>query len=233
MKPLIVLRPEPGASTTCDAARDLGLDAVSIPLFTIEPLTWEAPEPAGFVGLLLTSANAVRCAGEKLRSLRGLKAYAVGNATAEAARTAGLDIASTGDAGVERLLGSLEPELKLLHLCGEDRKQPLKARQRIRAIPVYRSAELPDVDRIERVEGGVVLVHSPRAGARLAQLVDQAGLDRSSVTIAAISLDAATVVGTGWQAIQAAETPQDSALLALASRLCNNPERWWREAEPA
>ena len=61
------------------------------------------------MGCLLTSANAVRCGGEQLHSLRGLKAYAVGEATAEAAREAGFDIAATGDAGVDRLLGSIEP----------------------------------------------------------------------------------------------------------------------------
>ena len=78
--------------------------------------------------------------------MRGLKAYAVGDATAEAARDAGFDIAATGDAGVDRLLGSIEPDLKLLHLCGEDRREPEGAKQKITAVTVYRAkpVDAPD-----------------------------------------------------------------------------------------
>ena len=63
MSALLVLRPEPGASATVERARELGLDAVAVPLFEIEAMDWDAPEPGGFDGLLLTSANAVRCGG--------------------------------------------------------------------------------------------------------------------------------------------------------------------------
>ena len=52
----------------------------------------------------------MRCgvAAKGWRTLRGLPVYAVGEATAEAARNGGFDIAATGDAGVDRLLGSIE-----------------------------------------------------------------------------------------------------------------------------
>ena len=86
MRPVLVLRPEPGASETVERARGRGLNAIAVPLFEVRPLEWEAPEPSGFAGLLLTSANAVRHGGERLAKLRGLKVYAVGEATAEAAR---------------------------------------------------------------------------------------------------------------------------------------------------
>ena len=108
MRRLVIVRPEPGASATLAKARDLGLDGVAMPLFEIEPVEWQAPEASGFDGLLLTSANALRHGGGQLGALRGLRVYAVGEATAEAARAAGFDIAGTGDAGVERLLGSID-----------------------------------------------------------------------------------------------------------------------------
>jgi uroporphyrinogen-III synthase len=118
MRRVLVLRPEPGASTTARRARERGLDPIALPLFEVEPVDWQAAEASGFDGLLITSANAVRHAGEGLHALRGLPVYAVGSATAEIARDAGFDVASAGDSGVERLLGSIEPELKLLHLAG-------------------------------------------------------------------------------------------------------------------
>jgi len=144
---VIVLRPQPGAEATVEKARASGLEAIAIPLFEIEPVAWQAPDPAGFDGLLLTSANAVRFGGDTLQPLRGLKAYAVGEATAEAALEAGFDIAATGGAGVDRLLGSIEPNLKLLHLSGADRREPDGAKQRITTVTVYRakSVENPDL----------------------------------------------------------------------------------------
>jgi uroporphyrinogen-III synthase len=218
MRRLLVLRPEPGASATVERARKLGLDARSIPLFEIEPIEWEVPEVGNFDGLLLTSANALRLGGDKLRELRGLPVYAVGDATADAAREAGFDVASAGDSGIERLLGSIDADLRLLHLCGEERREAATARQAITDVVLYRSKviECPD---LSAATGSVALVHSPRAGERFAELVR----DRASTAIAGISTAAAEAVGDGWEAVEAASAPNDDALLALAARLCNKP----------
>lgn len=218
MRRVLVLRPEPGASATVKRARERGLDARAIPLFEVEPVPWTVPEAGGFDALLLTSANAVRHAGEGLGELRGLPVYAVGAATADAARQAGFDVASHGDVGIERLLASIEPGLRLLHLAGEDRTVPDGARQNIQSIVVYRSREKEGVD-LGDINGVVALIHSPRAGARLAELIEPRA--RSSVAIAAISGEAAKAAGGGWASVDAADSPSDEALLALTERLCN------------
>ena len=44
MMRVLVLRPEPGARTTLELARKMGLDAVAAPLFVIEPVDWKVPE---------------------------------------------------------------------------------------------------------------------------------------------------------------------------------------------
>ena len=131
MRRTIVLRPEPGAGATVERARQRGLDARAVPLFTIDPVPWDAPDAADFDGLLLTSANAVRCAGPGLERLRVLPVHAVGDATAEAARAAGLTVASAGNAGVEALLAAIDPQMRLLHLSGEQRRLPAETRQAI------------------------------------------------------------------------------------------------------
>ena len=220
MRRLLVLRPEPSASATVGRARCRGLDAIAVPLFEIEPIAWTAPDGARFDALLITSANALRFGGEELQSLRGLPVYAVGAATAEATRHAGFDIAATGDSGVERLLASIEPDLKLLHLCGEDRRSKPDGAQRITPLVVYR-ARPRAAPQLNDLEGCVALIHSPRAGQRFAELVK----DRESISIIAISAAAADAVGRGWHSIAAAERPDDDALLALAERLCNNLPR--------
>ena len=218
MRPVLVLRPEPGASATVQRARERGLSVIAIALFEIEPVAWEAPDPGVFDGLLLTSSNAVRCAGERLESLRGLPAYAVGEATADAAREAGFSIAATGNAGIDRLLGSIDPQIRLLHLCGEDRRVPERPRQSITAVVVYRATpvEAPD---LTAAPGAVALIHSPRAARRFSELVH----DRASIAVAAISAAAAEPIGNGWQTVEVADEPTDNALLAIAARLCNNP----------
>jgi uroporphyrinogen-III synthase len=215
---VVVLRPEPAASVTAERAKELGLVPVVIPLFAIEPVAWQAPDPAGFDALLLTSANAVRMAGDQANKLRGLPVHAVGEVTAEAARDAGFEVASVGNAGVDASLASLAPSLSLLHLCGEDRRRPQAAWQTITPMVVYRAraTEAPD---LAQAAGAVVLVHSPRAARRLAELVRE----RSSIAVAAISSAAAEALGSGWNDVAHADTPNDEALLALAARLCNKP----------
>jgi uroporphyrinogen-III synthase len=221
MRRVLVLRPEPGASATVERARERGLDAIAVPLFEIEPVAWRTPDASGFDALLLTSANSVRCGGDQIKELRSLSVHAVGAATAAAARDAGFDIASAGDAGVDRLLGSLDPGLKLLHLAGEDRKAASDARQRITCVTVYRSRIRLAVE-LADVEGVVALIHSPRAGRRFAELIDQGELSKNTIAVAAISAEAAEATRDGWEAVGLADEPTDDALLVLAERLCNN-----------
>lgn len=219
MRRVLVLRPEPGASATVERALERGLDAIASPLFEIERIAWRAPDANAFDGLLLTSANAVRQAGDELEKLRALPVYAVGDTTAAAARDQGFDVLLAGRRGIDQLLGSIPRELRLLHLCGEDRRDPSGAHAGIHPISVYRARET------EWQDPGlayhfVALVHSPRAGRRFAELVK----DRRAVRIAAISPEAAEALGTGWGALEAAADPSDNALLALAARLCNKPD---------
>jgi uroporphyrinogen-III synthase len=219
MRRVLVLRPEPGASATLRRARELGLDAISVPLFEVGPVAWTAPDPTQFDGLLLTSANAIRHGGRQLERLRSLEVYAVGEATADAARQAGFHVVFTGHSDVRGLLTSIEPDLKLLHLCGADRRDPDGPRQEITRVVVYRSREI-ESPALARADGSIALIHSPRAGRRLAELTSE----RSGITIAAISIAAGEAVGNGWQEMAIATQPSDEALLALAARLCNNPQ---------
>ena len=48
MTRVLVLRPEPGASATVKRARKKALDAVAIPLFEVEAISWDAPEAERF-----------------------------------------------------------------------------------------------------------------------------------------------------------------------------------------
>lgn len=218
MRRVFVFRPEPGASDTLERGRALGLEMDAIPLFELEPVEWHLPDDEQFDGILLTSANAVNMAGDRIEHLRGLPVHAVGPSTAVAAEVAGFGLASVGRRGVDDLLGAIEPGARLLHLCGEDRRMPDRTEQPITPVIVYRSRPVASPGGLERLDGQVALVHSPRAAARLAELVG--GKARAGIRIAAISEAAADAAGSGWDEVCVASEPADSALLALAARLC-------------
>ena len=219
MTRVLVLRPEPAASPTVSEARKRGLDVIAVPLFEIESVDWRAPNLHDFDGILLTSANALRFGGPEIEVFLELKVYAVGEATADAARAAGFTVAATGDSGIDSLLGSIDGAPRLLHLCGADRREPLDQTQSITPIVVYRSRPI-DAPDFPDLDGIIALIHSPRAGRRFADLAPS----RHTMAIAAISDAAASAVGTGWKSIDVAERPDDAALLALAARLCNKPD---------
>lgn len=86
---LLILRPQPGAESTRARAEALGLSALVTPIFHIVPLPWAAPPAADYQALVFTSAHAPRQAGPALADYRTLPCYAVGEASAEAARLAG------------------------------------------------------------------------------------------------------------------------------------------------
>jgi uroporphyrinogen-III synthase len=181
-------------------------------LFAVSAVAWDAPDPRAFDFLLLTSANAVRHGGPGLARLRGLAVLAVGLATAAAARAAGFSIAQIGEGGVAALLAGVTAGQRLLHLTGVDH-QAAGTRHHIHTIAVYRAAPLECV-----LPAGecVALVHSARAGARLAELAHE----RGAITIVALSAGAAAACGTGWAGVATPERPDEAALLALAARLC-------------
>ena len=212
MRPVVVLRPEPGASRTAARAEALGLEVRVMPLFAVVPTEWVAPDPSEFDGLVLTSANAVRHGGEQLEELKSLPVHAVGEATAALARAAGFIVASVGSGGSRDM--ALPKGERLLHLTGRDH-----VATGAQAIAVYEARKIDDPPGLGGIDGCVALLHSPRAGSRLAELVDR----RRRIMIAAISPAAAAAAGTGWERVHAAPMPNEAALLALAVRLCESP----------
>lgn len=224
MKPLFILRPEPGWTITVETAREMGLEVHGAPLFTIEPVEWQAPLAEDFDGLLVGSANVFRHGGKQLETLTKLPVHAVGETTADAARAAGFLVGRTGRGGLQNLLDDLAGrELKLLRLAGEDRvtlRLPdgiaVDTQVLYRAVPEALAED--DIELLR--QGGVVALHSGAAAERLQVEFDRHGLDRGHVDLAVIGPRVADLAGEGWRSIHTAEAPGDSELLALAKALC-------------
>ena len=140
--PLLVLRPEPGATATAARAIAAGWQAITAPIFTLAACPWSPPDPALFDAVMLTSANAARLAGADLARFRHLPLYAVGEATADAARAAGFHDIRIGASDGAALLTLAEHEgaNRLLHLAGYDLRPLPPSSIAIERCTVYRAA---------------------------------------------------------------------------------------------
>ena len=218
MNTVLILRPQPGADESAGRARALALEPVVAPLFTVQPVAWEMPE-GPFGALLLTSANGARFG--LTPELAALPCYAVGEATAQAARAAGARevVAGPSDGAAAVALMAEAGVTRALHLCGRDHlalAHPHIGLER-RIVYAAEAAEaLVDAARDALARGALALLHSPRAAALFAALAP----NRHRLRIAAISPAAAAAAGGGWAEVHVAAAPGDQALLELAARLC-------------
>lgn len=220
MKPLLILRPEPGCSASVAAARALGLSAIGAPLSAIEPVSWPTPDLA-FDAILAGSANAFRHGGPQLLALRHLPVYAVGQATAEAATAAGFTVAVVGEGGLQAVLAALSAPARLLRLGGTERVAlEVPAGVEVLEREVYTATPLP----LGEVPPGptVVALHSAVAAKRFAAECERLALPRRRFALACIGPRVAAAAGPGWAEVRSAATPDDRALLALAADLCHS-----------
>ena len=224
-RPVLILRPEPGARRTAESAMARGLRTLSVPLFEVAPIPWFPPDPVRFDAIMFTSANAVRTGGRQLSRYAALPAYAVGAATAEAVRRAGFADVREGPGDARALAETIERDgiLRVLHPCGVERRESAAPGVFVERVEVYESRALPRPSGLDDALGQrpLALLHSPRAAERFAALVDSLGRPRAAVSVAAISPAAAAAAGAGWRSVEIAERPEDQALLAIATRLCD------------
>ena len=175
-----ITRAQPGADATAERVRALGHEAVVAPLLAVRILPDVQVDLAGVAALAFTSANGVRAFADASGE-RGLRVFAVGAATAQAARAAGFKSVLSVDGDVEALaegIASRRSELRgaVLHpgarepagdLAGVLEKQGVESRRLI----LYETAPVEDLDAERLLRSDTVLLHSPRASRVLAKLL--------------------------------------------------------------
>ncbi len=183
---VLVTRPEPGASQTAARLEQLGFAAVMLPLQETVPVP-VAPDAAqrAVAAVALPSASAVRHAPrDLLRTWSGLPCFAVGEATAQAAREAGFTRVAVAQGDAESLAAMIvaqPPDGAVAYLCGRVRRSVFESRLTQAGIPVivvetYDTLGLDlDADGLSSVEDAgdidAALVYSASAADRLASLL--------------------------------------------------------------
>jgi len=227
---VIITRPMPAAGVSAARLAAGGIDAMVAPLFLLRPATWTAPEKHP-QAVMLTSANAPRLSGPLPAPLLALPCYAVGEATAAQARKAGFSRIIVGDADAAALLRRISGDGvgQLLWLAGREHRPPVgPAGLTVDVRIVYETVAFDVLGEATRAvfaaDGpAMVLLYSPRAAARFAELADRHGLLRETIAIGCLSHAVAAAAGTGWRAVHIADRPDEDHLFAACGLLCDKP----------
>jgi uroporphyrinogen-III synthase len=229
---LLVTRPLDDAQALADRLAERGHDATIEPLLTIAP-DLRAPLPLdGVRGLVFTSANGVRAFA--LRSpRRDLPVFAVGAATAAAAREAGFAAVASAEgdvAALEELIAARASPADgpLLHVAGAvvagDLAGRLAARgYDLRRATLYAAEPATRLSAAARaaLEGGRLdgaMLFSPRTAEIFVALTAEPSLRAAvgGLTLFALSRAVADAAApAGWRRIVVAARPDEAALLDL------------------
>lgn len=235
---ILVTRPAEDAEPLIRCLADRGYEAIPEPMLTMRWLDGPEPELDGVQALLFTSANGVRAYARRT-SRRDRPAYAVGDATAAAARAAGFARVESAAGDVYALASLVAARCApdagpLLHVAGTVVAGDLAGALVAAGFTVRREALYEAVaatalgpESVRALsEGGVggALFFSPRTARSFVRLLAEAGLDDHLRTVEALCLSPAvaeaarTLDGSRvmpWKDVRAAARPEQDALLAL------------------
>ena len=201
------------------------------PMLNIIP-QGKIPPLDDITALVVTSANGIR-AFAALSDNRDLIVYAVGDATAQAAKEAGFAIVESAEGDAAALETHLTAEIKpgsgwLLHIHGRDvtgdlDKSLMSKGYNVRSAVLYRAETASELseearDLLANRKIDVILFFSPRTVKTFVRLVREAGLADRCDTIFAICLSAAVAdAGSAliWSGVHIAATPDRAAMLRL------------------
>ncbi|HZK88870.1 MAG TPA: uroporphyrinogen-III synthase [Stellaceae bacterium] len=236
----LVTRPRLQAETFAAELARRGVEPVVEPLIEIADCLAALPQFAGVQAILCTSVNGVRALARATGD-RQAPVFAVGDATARAARTAGFERVESagGDVGdLARLVcGRLRPGGgRLLHVAGSAVAGDLAGRLGASGFAVERAvlyqahavaALTPATARlIERGEIDLALFFSPRTAAVFARLVVEAAAAPGLAATAALSISRAADAALGdlrFRERAVAGAPTQAALVALVDQFARQP----------
>jgi uroporphyrinogen-III synthase len=228
--PVLVTRPEPGASATARRLRAMGFAPKLAPLLTIASLPVALPPAAEVRAIVVASQHAIPPLPP---GHRHLPLFAVGDATAEVARAHGFVRVESADgdaaalaALVARSIAPGGPPMLLAAGLGQGHHLGrllaqlgfvVERREVYAARPV---SSLPEAARV-MIGGhrpGRVLLFSRETALCLSRLIQETNLlvGFTTLDLAAISRSVAEAVGhLPWRSIRVAMTPTETAVLAL------------------
>jgi len=227
---LIITRPQEDAEPLADELAALGVENLIAPLLSIKASGAETPDLTDVQALLLTSANGVR-AFAHLSKERKVPIYAVGHASASAAREAGFENIESAGGDVETLAALVCEKLDfrdgvVMHIAGSMMAGDLagtlgRSGFNYRRVQLYHAIKVTDLPpqcliAIKDAQVDGVVLYSPRTAQVFMDLLTKAGLNDCTGQLLAFCLSeavAAKIVANDWARVVIAETPDQVALI--------------------
>lgn len=235
MAHVLVTRPAPAADRSAARFRAAGHQVYVAPLLAFAPLDPDPgllPPAEELAAIAATSARGIEAAAPLLsRAHYALPLYAVGKATARAARVAGFAQTHAADGDLTALAAALTAAVPaggvVLHLAGRDRSGDLggllaPSGLACRLVELYAMepvGHLPDAVRAALSAGTdpvIAPVYSRRSAQALADAL-AAWADRPPFRFLAISAEAGEPLAD-LGPVEVARTPDEAGLLALLAR---------------
>jgi uroporphyrinogen-III synthase len=220
-----VTRAQPGGDATAARLRELGLEAVVAPLLEVRRIDDSPIDLTGVSAIAFTSANAVAAFAERSPE-RATRVFAVGDATAAAARTQRFTNVLSARGDVQALAAALAtrkrelPGLILYPAAAEPAQDLAGALEavglKVRQLTLYETVALEAsetlIARLPQIDA--VLVHSAKAARVLAAFLKAHPAPRLAAFC--LSRQIARALGrAGLAAVMSAEAPNEAALLGL------------------
>lgn len=240
---LILTRPRPDSERLAEALAGRGHQSTLMPLLEISPIRDVQLTKDDWQAVLVTSANGVRAAAtlDLTHSLRDVPVLAVGEASADEARSAGFGDVNSANGNLEGLAALARDRLDpargpLLYLCGEAISGDLKGMLEqhgflVGRAVIYRAEAMRALS--DEVYAGLkdgrfdgVVLFSPRTARVWSDLVTRAGLWRDAGNFTHYCLSAAVSralsgVSMAPDRIITARAPTQAALLDLIGKSGN------------
>lgn len=233
---VLVTRPKEDAEGFASALAARGHRASIDPMLVVHRLEGPPLDLAGAQALVMTSANGIRAFAARDAN-RTLPVYAVGDATAWAAREAGFGDVTSATGDVDALAAlvarSLDPDKGVVfhaaagEVAGDLGGALKKAGFEYRRAVLYetRPATALKPETVAAFQGGsidAVALFSPRTAATFADLAVAAGIERTLAAVRAACLSQAVAKAVGglpWAAVAVAARPDQDSLLAVLDGL--------------
>ncbi len=225
---VLVTRPEPQATATAGLLEARGHTVHKAPVARIELLPAALPAAADVDAVLLTSANGAQA----LAAFRALPVFAVGDATARAARAQGASSVRTAEGdwrSLAQLLGSdggPPAGARLLHLAGAEVRGDLEGAARALGFAyqrcvVYAARPIPfltadTIGLLERQALDAVAFFSPAHATIWRRQIERAAMEPSLFPLVALALSVAVAEplhGLPWRAVRVAAAPEVASLI--------------------
>ncbi|MEP4378259.1 MAG: uroporphyrinogen-III synthase [Alphaproteobacteria bacterium] len=225
-----VTRPRPDADDTAAELSARGHDPIVAPLLTVTIPSDATLDLDTVQAILITSANGARALAAAT-DRRDVPVFAVGHASAAAARGCGFDRTESADGDVAALAELVASRLSprdggLLHVAGSVTAGDLSGMLgssgfTVRRAVAYRAdpvTVLPPAMTAPLRSGtlGAVLFYSPRTAAQFVKLVAEDSLSEACVGVTAIALSQAVadkLAAVPFSDVRIAESPDQPSLL--------------------